>query len=163
ESGVATLGKLRTPGTLKLLQSHALADKLTQSFPGHPVAGFRIRRLAAALQDPKKSADLLAAHHRHLLWQLGRLYRIRCCIVHGSPIRFKLALLTANLEFYLKELITVCLRSLSLNHHVSSLREVFQRAAVSRQRADSELRVTTPQPDAIRSAVFNSVIIQESP
>ena len=43
ESGAATLGELRTPGTLKLLQSQTLADKLTQSFPGNPVAGFRIR------------------------------------------------------------------------------------------------------------------------
>jgi hypothetical protein len=90
------------------------------------------------------------------------LYRIRCCIVHGSAVRFKLPLFTANMEFYLKELIIVCLRSLTLNPHVVSLREVFQRAAFARQRLDAELRVAPPNPDAVRNAVFNSVVIQEN-
>jgi len=162
ESEAATLTELKALGALKLLRSQPHAEKLAQSFPDNPVAGFHIGRLAATLQDPKKTADLIVAHHRHLIWQLGRLYRIRCCIVHGSPIRFKLPLLTANLEFYLRESILVCLRSLSLNEHVTSLREVFQRAAVTRQRVDSELRDNNVSPDAIRRAVFNAVVIQET-
>ncbi|HOC54468.1 MAG TPA: hypothetical protein PKI20_02470 [Verrucomicrobiota bacterium] len=162
-SGAATLNDLEYPAALKLLQTPAAATKLAASFGDNPVAGLRIARLATALQDPKKTADLLAAHHRHLLWQLSRLYRIRCCIVHGSQVRFKLPLFAANVEFYLKELITVCLRALTLNPHVASLREVFQRAAFARQRVDGELRATPPNPDAIRNAVFNSVIIQENP
>jgi hypothetical protein len=161
-SGAAILDDLRHPGTLKLLQSATLAEKLASSFSENPVVGFRIRRLATILQHPTKTADTLARHHRHLVWQLGRLYRIRCCIVHGSEVRFKLPLFTANMEFYLKELIIVCLRSLTQNEHVSSLREVFQRAAFARQRVDAELRATAPPPDAIRNAVFNSVIIQEN-
>ncbi|MBI4023966.1 MAG: hypothetical protein HY360_03235 [Verrucomicrobia bacterium] len=163
ESETATLAELKASGAVKLLRSQPHAEKLALSFPDNPVAAFHIRRLSAVLQDPKKTADLIATHHRHVLWQLGRLYRIRCCIVHGSPIRFKLPLLTANLEFYLRELILVCLWSLSLNEHVSSLREVFQRAAVARQRLDSELRDNNPSPDAIRRAVFNAVVIQENP
>jgi len=162
-SGAAMLNELEYPGALKLLQSQPLAEKLAKSFPDNPVAALRISRLAAVLQDPQKTAELLAAHYRHLLWQLGRLYRIRCCIVHGSAVRFKLPLFTANMEFYLKELIIVCLRSLTLNQHLASLREVFQRAAFARQRVDADLRAAPPVPDAIRSAVFNSVIIQENP
>jgi hypothetical protein len=162
-SGAATLNELEYPGALKLLQSQPMAERLARSFPDNPVAALRINRLAAALQDPKKTSELLAAHYRHLLWQLGRLYRIRCCIVHGSAVRLKLPLFTANMEFYLKELIIVCLRSLTLNPHVASLREVFQRAAFARQRVDGELRATPPIPDAVRSAVFTSVIIQENP
>jgi len=162
-SGAATLNDLEYSGALKLLQAQPLAVKLASSFPNNPVAAVRIGRLAAALQDPKKTADVLVAHQRHLLWQLGRLYRIRCCIVHGSPVRFRLPLFTANMEFYLKELIIVCLRSLTLNPHVVSLREVFQRAAFARQRMDAELRAAAPNPDAIRNAVFNSVVIQENP
>ena len=162
-SGAAILDDLRHPGTLKLLQSATLAEKLASSFSENPVVGFRIRRLATILQHPTKTAEALARHHRHLVWQLGRLYRIRCCIVHGSQVRFKLPLFTANMEFYLKELIIVCLRSLTLNEHVSSLREVFQRAAFARQRVNAELQAAAPAPDAIRNAVFNSIIIQENP
>ena len=160
-SGAATLNDLEYSGALKLLQAQPLATKLANSFPSNPVATLRIGRLAEVLQDPKKTADALLAHQRHLLWQLGRLYRIRCCIVHGSAVRLKLPLFTANMEFYLKELIIVCLRSLTLNPHVISLREVFQRAAFARQRLDAELRAA-PNADAVRNAVFNSVVIQET-
>lgn len=160
-SGAATLNDLEYAGALKLLQAPGLVTKLAGGFPNNPVAAMRIEQLAARLQDPKKTAEALAAHQRHLLWQLGRLYRIRCCIVHGSAVRFKLPLFTANMEFYLKELIIVCLRSLTLNPQVVSLREVFQRAAFARQRLDSELRAA-PNADVVRNAVFNSVVIQEN-
>jgi len=161
-SGAATLTELEYPGALKVLQTPALVTKLAGCFPNNPVVAMRIEQLAATLQDPKKTADALVRHQKHLLWQLGRLYRIRCCIVHGSAVRFKLPLFTANMEFYLKELIIVCLRSLTLNPHVASLREVFQRAAFARQRLDAELRAA-PNTDAVRNAVFNAVVIQENP
>jgi len=160
-SGAATLNELEYSGALKLLQAQPMVVKLVNSFPNNPIAALRIGRIATILQDPKKTADALVAHHRHLLWQLGRLYRIRCCIVHGSAVRLKLPLFTANMEFYLKELIIVCLRSLTLNPHLVSLREVFQRAAFARQRLDAELRAA-PNADAVRNALFNSVVIQEN-
>ena len=162
QSGFPNLDDLNPAGLLSLLQVPQHATKLAQSFPDHPVAAFRITRLADQLQDAKKTVDLLALHHKHVVWQLARLYRIRCCIVHGSPITFKLPLFAANLEFYLRELIIVCLRALSLNDHINSLREVFQRAALVRHRTDSALRAATPVPEAVRLAVFNAVIIQES-
>ena len=105
---------------------------------------------------------MLTAHHRHLVWQLGRLYRIRCCIVHGSPIQFKLPLLTANLEFYLKELVAICLWAFDQNPHVTSLRELFQRAAIARQRTEADLTAPNASPDVVRDAVFSSVVIREN-
>jgi hypothetical protein len=131
-------------------------------FPRQSGCSLSIKRLSDQLQDPKKTADLLAMHYKHLNWQVARLYRIRCCIVHGSPIIFRLPLFAANLEFYLRELIIVCLRALSLNKHVNSLREVFHRASLVRLRTDSELRATPLSPDAVPSAVFSAMIIQES-
>lgn len=161
-TGANELSELDHPGTLKLLQSPALTQQIIQGFADNPVAALRIGRLATTFREPKKTAELLTAHHQHLVWHLGRLYRIRCCMVHGSSVRLKLPLVTANLEFYLKELIVICLRSLGLNNHVLSLREIFQRATIVRQRTDSELRATPTPADAIRAAVFNSVVIQEN-
>ncbi len=161
-SGCAELRDLKAAELLRLLQSPPAADILAGSFPEHPVATYRLRRLATVLQEAGKTSELIRTHHRHLVWQLGRLWRIRCCIVHGSPLQLRLPLLTANLEFYLKELIIVCLRSLGLNPHVCSLREVFQRAAIVRERTDLELSAQTAPADSIRHAVFNSVIVQEN-
>jgi hypothetical protein len=144
DSGAPTLEELDYPRALKLIESPVHSETLANSFPDNPVARIRIRRLAAKLQGPVKTADALAAHHRYLRWDLGRLYRIRCCIVHGSEVRFRLPLFTANMEFYLKDLIVVCLRSFSMNAHLTSLREIYQRAAVARERLDKELRANPP-------------------
>ena len=160
-SGCAKLPDLKPSELLKVLQSQPHAEALAKASDNHPIAAFRIRRLADKLQDPKKTAAFLDSHCQHLTWQLERLYRIRCCIVHGSPLHFKLPLLTANLEFYLKEVIIVCLRSLGLNPHVCSLREIFQRAGIMRERTKKELEGTGAGPDTVHNTVFGSIVIQE--
>jgi hypothetical protein len=161
-SGAATLNDLEYPGALKMLQMPALVTKLAGGFPDNPVGAMRIERLAATLQDPKKTADTLLLHQKHLLWQLGRLYRIRCCIVHGSVVRFKLPLFTANMEFYLKELIIVCLRSLSggdeqnlklvfTTHEISVRGHHLRRIETVMQRM--ELSLLTKLPSSQRSLI----------
>ncbi|MFZ4484818.1 MAG: hypothetical protein ACOYOL_12670, partial [Chthoniobacterales bacterium] len=160
-SGAATLEELDHPKGVTILQSQQGSETLAGAFPRNPVAARRIRRLAEMLQDPQKTADAVAAHHRHLQWHLSRLYRVRCCIVHGSEVRHRLPLLTANLEFYLKELITILLRAFSKNSHLTSLNEIYQRAAIARKRADQELRAQEAAAESVRSAVFNSVVLQE--
>ena len=163
ETGRSGFAHLQLPDALKLLQSGACMIAIRDAFAAqnHPIANFYFNDLAQTVRDVVRTADVLKAHHLRLSWHLSRLYRIRCCIVHGSAIRFRLPLFTANLEFYLREMILVCLRSLTQNTHLSSLREVFQRAAVTRQRTDAELRVNGAGVEAIRRAVFASPIIQE--
>lgn len=160
-SGAASLDDLDHPKCLTILQSQQGSETLAGAFPTNPVAACRIRRLAEMLQDPLKTADAVAVHHRHLRWHLSRLYRVRCCIVHGSEVRHRLPLLTANLEFYLKELITILLRAFSKNSHLASLNEIFQRAAVARERTDKDLRAQGADASSVRSAVFNSIALQE--
>jgi hypothetical protein len=161
ESGCGDLKALEANQLLKVLQSAKHSAILAGSFPQNPVTAFRVNRLASALQTPAKSADLLERHADHLRWQLARLYRIRCCIVHGSPLRFKLPLYAANLEFYLREAIITILPTFGMNLHVSSLKDVYQRAAFSRKRTLSNLKAPTASPDDVRHAVFNNVVIQE--
>lgn len=163
ETGRPALGSVTLHDALKLLQSGAAMNAVRTAFTtqNHPIANFYFNQLSQTLRDVVRTADALKSHHQRLTWHLSRLYRIRCCIVHGSPIRFRLPLLTANLEFYLREMILVCLRSLTQNTHLSSLREVFQRATVTRLRTDAELRANGAGVEAIRRAVFASPIIQE--
>jgi hypothetical protein len=72
-----------------------------------------------------------------------------------------LPLLTANLEFYLKELITILLRAFSKNPHLTSLAEIYQRASIARERADRELRAQGSDADSVRRTVFNSIVLHE--
>jgi hypothetical protein len=160
--GCAKLSDLKLPELIKALQSRPHAEALALAFGNHPVAAFRIHRLAEKLQDPKKTAEFLQTHHRHVFWQMARLYRIRCCIVHGSPLHFKFPLLTANLEFYLKEIIIVCQASLGQFPHVCSLREVFQRAGVMRERVRKELEASGATLESVHNAVFSSIVTLEN-
>jgi hypothetical protein len=160
-SGAATLDDLDHPKCLTILHSQHGSETLAAAFPRNPVAARRIRRLAEMLQNPLNTADAVAAHHRHLRWHLSRLYWVRCCIVHGSEVRHRLPLLTANLEFYLKELITILLRAFSKNPHLTSLAEIYQRAGIARERSDRELRAQESNADSVRRTVFNSIVLQE--
>ncbi len=161
-AGCAKLEDLASPKLLALLQNPASLNSLWQQCQANPVVPFRGRKLAAALGSPKSTAALLKFHHAHLLWHIGRLYRIRCCIVHGSPIRFRLALLAANLEFYLKELIIYIIDSFRRHKHVTAVDEVYGRAELSHTAILAALDAQNAGSDAVLGAMFNSLVIQET-
>jgi len=59
------------PGALKRFNRNLWPRNSPKTFRTIRCAVLRISRFAAVVQDPKKTAELLAAHYRHLLWQLG--------------------------------------------------------------------------------------------
>jgi hypothetical protein len=52
---------------------------------------------------------------------------------------------------------------LGLNPHVSSLREVFQRAGIMRERTKKELEANGAGSEAVQNAVWGSIVIQDEP
>jgi hypothetical protein len=162
-AGCDTLEELDCPKLLTLLQNPSGSTTLWQRCSEHPVVVFRGRKLADALSTPSTALGLLKLHYSHVLWQIGRVYRIRCCIVHGSPIRFRLALLAANLEFYLKEVILFVIDSFQHHRHITTLEEVYGRAELNFSGVVSMLQAANAPADTVRLAVFNSIVIQEEP
>lgn len=161
-AGCTKLEELDSPKLLALLHNQAALNTLWQQCQSNPVVPFRGRKLAAALGSAKDTAALLKFHHAHLLWHIGRLYRIRCCIVHGSPIRFRLALLAANLEFYLKELILYIIDSFRRHPHVTAMDEIYNRAELSHAAILAGLEAPNAGNDSVVGAMFNSLVIQET-
>ncbi|HEY6872925.1 MAG TPA: hypothetical protein VI298_09395 [Geobacteraceae bacterium] len=144
---------------LSIIQSDPQRTKLLQSFERIPTLHFRAAQLFPALIDPAETLSKIEAHLHHLEWQMARLYRIRCCVVHGSDVRFRIGLFAANLEFYLKETVKYLIYSLCNNGHVKNLDEVYSRASISYYRTVERLK----QPDAglqeIKDAIFNNNIV----
>jgi hypothetical protein len=55
-----------------------------------------------SLESPAKTAEMLRAHDRRVRWQIERIYRARCDIVHAARQVVMASLLCANLEYYLR-------------------------------------------------------------
>jgi hypothetical protein len=162
-TGCATLNDLTISQLLAVLQSNTHAARLWQLCADHPMVVFRGKAIEKALSSPKAMLEKLRGHLRHLEWHVARLYRIRCCIVHGSPIRFQLGLFAANLEFYLKELTRFTLTSFRENDHIESLEELFHRATIACDRAMDDLGDQQASVDTVREAVFSDIVVREKP
>ncbi len=151
-SGCDQLEKLTLNQLVTVLQSgeHQLLWDQCEAFP---TVCFRGKEIGDILSDPKKTAGRMKSHLQHLEWHLERLYRIRCCIVHGAPVRFRLGLLAANLEYYLKQVILLVLNTFRSSDHVGSLAEFFDRASFAYDRAIKELDGGDAGVEEVRSTV----------
>lgn len=103
-------------------QCQQLLDAATDPFLKQKLTDF-----LNALSEPKKTEAMLKIHERRLRWQVQRLYRARCDIVHSAERIVNAALLCANLEFYLKTTLTALLRVLRETPHISGPKEFFDR------------------------------------
>ena len=161
-TGCAGLDALTVAKLLLVLQSNQHANKLWGQCTAHPVLIYRGKQLQEFLSDPRKMHAKLEEHRCHLEWHLCRLYRIRCCIVHGTPICLNLALYAANLEFYLKEIIRFVLTALNNNDHIVTLDELFHRAASRYDRVKAMLADGNAKADAVHEAVFMDVVVRQT-
>jgi hypothetical protein len=106
-------------------------------------------------------SEKLKAHVQRLQWHINRLYRIRCCLVHGSPVRFRLALFSANLEYYLKQSLIFTLNALHEHPHITDLASLFQRTVVMWERQLEALEDKAADSAIIADAVFASVAAKD--
>jgi hypothetical protein len=162
-SGCDSLADLTVSQLLTIILSEPDRDRLWRLCPAHPSLLYRGKRLCDFLADPKKTSELIETHRKHLEWHLLRLYRIRCCIVHGSEVRIRLALPTANLEYYLKQTLLLVIKAFRNNHHIRSLNEIFKRASYGNGRIIESLNANGAGPEEMRQAVFANLVTQERP
>ena len=163
QSGCANLKEVSVGQLLRVLQSKSHQEQLWEKCKDHPLLVYRGGKISEWLRDPKMIAAQLELHRQHLEWHLNRLYRIRCCIVHGSPIHFRLGLFAANLEYYLKQLILFVLAAFRDNEHLTHLDELFRRASISYDRLVAGLKEETAGVDEAREAVFADIVVKGSP
>ncbi len=160
-SGAETLADLDVPRLVKLLQDVTQAGELWTVIQDRPLIAERGKELAGWVNEPAKMAGQIASHLQRLKWHLDRLYRIRCCLVHGSPVRFRLALYAANLEYYLKQTLLFVLDALAEHNHVASLSHLFQRNTWMWERQLEALKAQGANTSTITDSIFASVIAKD--
>lgn len=120
-----------------------LADmeiEIADACAGSSYLWMKLRPFIAALKDPEKLEAMLRSHEEKLGWNIQRIYRARCDIVHSAQRRINAALLCAHLEFYLKVALRAFLQSL---HAIPTLRdpkEFFERQRYTSARLHADLK-----------------------
>jgi hypothetical protein len=158
-TGCDSLKSLSVAQLLALLQDAANRAKLWSECKAHPIIAWHGELLGKALETAESTGALIKRHLSHLEWQISRLYRIRCCIVHGSETIHTLYPFAANLEYYLKQLILFVLKRLSNHSHIRSRQDLFQRASFS---LDRKLNALTASNDkaVVWRAVFEDIVLK---
>ncbi len=160
-TGSKSFAELDVPGLVRLLQDDVQTSTLWSTLADRPFVVRRGQAIVDWLADPKKTAEHLTTHRKHLQWHINRLYRIRCCLVHGSPVRFRLLLFSANLEYYLKQTLSFTLDALAEHSHVADLASLFQRGVIRWERQLKALNDSNANRATTADAIFASVIVND--
>jgi len=159
---VESFAEIDVPGLLRIIRDKPLATRLWDSIPNCSYVVERGRQISEWVTEPTKAECQLSSHLQRLNWHVDRLYRIRCCLVHGAPVRFRLALYSANLEYYLKQMLMFTLNELARHEHITDLASLYQRNAVLWTRRIAALKDTkSPHEQTINEAIFASAVTVE--
>lgn len=100
---------------------------VTTAVVASPYAALYFKRLFAKFDTAPALSIALGRHEQSVKWQIQRIYRARCDIVHSAGRVDQAALLCANLESYLKTLLDTFLQSLHSLQTMRTPKEFFER------------------------------------
>ncbi|OEZ90545.1 hypothetical protein JAB8_19880 [Janthinobacterium sp. HH106] len=120
-----------------------------------PYAEHYFASLFKKVESPKSELEALDRHERAVRWQIQRIYRARCDIVHSAGRVPQVALLCANLESYLKILLDTFLISLQKIDTLRTPREFFDRQHHVQARIKAQLGAKPVASEALLLAALS--------
>ena len=156
-----SLESLTELSLIGVLQDSAARAKLLIGCQDHPIISHYADPIGKSLDNPKEAKKVLIRHLSHVEWQVRRLYRIRCCIVHGSKVAHTLAPFAANMEYYLKQVIILVLKCLVHYKQIRSRAQIFQRASLAFDRKVTELE-NAKDNKVIKQVIFEDIVLANS-
>ncbi len=109
------------------LKDPAQRPALEASCAHQPYLWKHLSAFMDGLESPAKTATMLRAHDRRVRWQIERIYRARCDIVHAARQVVMASLLCANLEFYLRMTLKAMLKGFANVPTLMGPAEFFER------------------------------------
>jgi hypothetical protein len=113
--------------------------EVANAFSREPYLQWKISEVLEAISRPAAYRARLREHERRIRWQIQRIWRARCDIVHSARRAVSESLLCANLEFYLKVTLMSLLTQLREVKTLSGPEEFFERQLYSYQRLTADL------------------------
>ncbi|MES2243357.1 MAG: hypothetical protein V4639_10825 [Pseudomonadota bacterium] len=134
ELGTLSLQDLFT--TLKDPDSYAA---LRASCEQHSYLWMHLQRFLEQIASSKKINEFISVHERRLRWQIQRIYRARCDIVHSGRQVVNVSLLCANLEYYLKSVLRSMIDQFRTLPTLTGPAEFFERSNFQYRRMAKQL------------------------
>jgi len=138
--GPRELGALALPTLYSTLKDPANFDSIKTACEPNAYLWHNLQDFLEDIATPRKVADLVARHEKRLRWQIQRIYRARCDIVHSGRQVANASLLCANLEYYLKTALRSMIQQFRSFPTMTGPAEFFERAAYQHQRIAKQLR-----------------------
>ncbi|CTP92702.1 MULTISPECIES: hypothetical protein [Xanthomonas] len=123
----------------ELVQSPDTAQDLLGACDDEPYFFYHLKKFIENMNSQDKIAAMLRVHDRRVRWQVQRIYRARCDIVHSAQPVAMVGLLCANLEYYLRMTLNSMLQAF---HEIPTMRgpgEFFERKKYLYRQLLSEL------------------------
>jgi hypothetical protein len=111
----------------RMFKDPTMRSELERQCSPHPYLWFYLQALLRNIAAPAMVAAALKAHERRVRWQIQRIYRARCDIVHSGQQVVTASLLCANLEYYLRMTLKSMLRSFQEVPTLRGPAEFFER------------------------------------
>ncbi|MFG6432844.1 hypothetical protein [Roseateles sp. LYH14W] len=132
-----------------VLKDPAHSAALLTACESQPYVWKHLSAFVEGLRSPASTADLIKAHDRRIRWQIERIYRARCDIVHAGRQVVMASLLCANLEFYLRTTLKSMLKVFSNVATLTGPTEFFERQRHQLGQALQELEKRVGPSDAL--------------
>ncbi|MDR5833730.1 hypothetical protein [Caballeronia sp. LZ034LL] len=111
----------------RLLKDMGCRNEIERVCSSRPFIWHRTRRFLGIATDCARLSAALTSHERRVRWHVQRIYRARCDIVHSAQRMVDATLLCANLEFYLKTVLSTFLEALHRHPTLRGPKEFFDR------------------------------------
>jgi hypothetical protein len=120
----------------------------------HPYLWHHLKGFIENLDTPPKIAAMLRAHEQRVRWQVQRIYRARCDIVHSAQLVVNAVLLCANLEYYLRMTLQSMLTAFQEVPTLSGPVEFFERRKYQYDRILAQLEHKQSASDTLLTATL---------
>lgn len=124
---------------LILFQRPDIQAQLQAAASAHEFFAWHLSQFFTLISDARRLHARNAEHEVRLRWQIQRLWRARCDVVHSAERSASAALLCANLEYYLKTVLMALLKSLRYSPTLSGPKEFFDRQSLTYESLQDDL------------------------
>ena len=123
-----------------LYRNEAAFAELCADLSVYPYFVQQLQYFASKTVNAAATHKFLLVHEQRLDWHLHRLYRMRNAIVHSAATPPGVVLLSANLEYYLKTMLSIILTQVQVTPSIRSLGELFDRIQDTKERLMNDLK-----------------------
>jgi len=158
--GVKTIIRTESKGdsdykklALILKGNSTLRTQLIAAVSDYPLEVYKIEMLSDVLSTPEKMKNYLIRHSNRLRWQIMRIYRNRCMIVHNGSHCDYIDSIVENLHYYVDELFDYIF--LRMSEGVTDTKAIF---AYSRVKEQEHMQILSDKKQTISDEDFLSIV-----